>query len=107
MLYPRLPPLEGEQLASALKWFTAEAEPVTETDMPCAKCGGVGLPKREVDCQLLDVVCAAMFARFTPERQYIFWEMERDAFMLARLPWFRAWLLNPNRTSVIESPKSA
>ena len=72
----------------------------TLTELPCALCEGVGLPKIEGTDMRICVVCRAAL-RDVPRTDRKVLISDHDRFLLHRMPYFRDWLSSPDRMGVV------
>ena len=71
----------------------------TRDELPCSLCDGVGLPKIDGTDMRICVVCRAALRDIPrPNRRALIYDRER--YMLHRLPYFRDWLISPDRMGV-------
>ena len=72
----------------------------TLTELDCSICGWVGLPKLpDTDMRVCQVCYLAL--RDVPRDQRKALIQDRERFVLHRLPFFRDWLISPDRMGVV------
>jgi len=72
----------------------------TPTELDCCICEGVGLPKIADTNRRICVVCRDAL-RDVPRAERPALIADREHFLLHRMPFFRDWLLSPDRMGVV------
>ena len=72
----------------------------TLTELPCALCNGVGLPKIADTNRRICVVCRDAL-KDIPRANRKALIQDHECFLLHRLPFFREWFLSPDRMAVV------